>query len=36
LIDACKPFEWTDELPEVAQSSPEYIEAARKKWREFF
>jgi 4-hydroxy-3-polyprenylbenzoate decarboxylase len=22
-IDACKPFEWMDEFPEVAGSSPE-------------
>jgi hypothetical protein len=36
LIDACKPFDWMDEFPEVAESSPEYIEAVRKKWRQLF
>jgi hypothetical protein len=36
LIDACKPFEWMEEFPEVAESSPEYIEAVRKKWRQLF
>jgi len=36
LIDACKPFEWMDEFPEVAESSPEYIEAVEKKWRNIF
>ena len=36
LIDACKPFEWLDEFPEVAEASPEYIEAVRKKWRQLF
>jgi nucleotide-binding universal stress UspA family protein len=36
LIDACKPFEWMDEFPEVAESSPAYIEAVRKKWRQLF
>jgi UbiD family decarboxylase len=36
LIDACRPFDWMDEFPEVAESSPEYIEAIRKKWRQLF
>jgi hypothetical protein len=36
LIDACKPFEWFDDFPEVAESSPEYIEGVRKKWQELF
>jgi len=36
LIDACNPFEWMDEFPEVAESSPEYIEAVRKKSGNFF
>lgn len=36
LVDACKPFEWRDEFPEVAESSPEYIESTKKKWRHLF
>jgi 4-hydroxy-3-polyprenylbenzoate decarboxylase len=36
LIDACKPFEWMEEFPEVAESSPEYIDAVRNKWRQLF
>lgn len=36
LIDACKPFEWMDEFPAVAESSPEYIATIRKKWRQLF
>jgi len=36
LIDACKPFEWIDEFPEVAESSSEYVEAVKKKWRQLF
>jgi len=36
LIDAYKPFEWMDEFPEAVESSPEYIEGVRKKWRELF
>jgi hypothetical protein len=34
--DACKPFEWMNEFPEFAESSPEYINAVRKKWRQLF
>jgi UbiD family decarboxylase len=36
LIDACRPFEWIDEFPEVADASPEYLETIRKKWRRLF
>jgi UbiD family decarboxylase len=36
LIDACKPFEWMDEFPEVAESSPEDIAAVQKKWHQLF
>lgn len=31
-----RPFDWMDEFPEVAESSLEYIEAVKKKWRELF
>jgi 4-hydroxy-3-polyprenylbenzoate decarboxylase len=36
LIDACKPFEWIDEFPAVAESSPEYIASVNNKWRHLF
>lgn len=36
LIDACKPFEWIDDFPVVAESSPEYIDSIDKKWRHLF
>jgi hypothetical protein len=36
LIDACKPFDWIDEFPEVVESDPEYIDTVRKKWRQLF
>jgi UbiD family decarboxylase len=36
LIDACKPYDWIDEFPEIAESSPEYIDAVKKKWRHLF
>jgi hypothetical protein len=36
LIDACKPFDWIDEFPAVAESSPEYLESIKNKWRHLF
>jgi UbiD family decarboxylase len=36
LIDACKPFDWIDEFPVVAESSPEYLESINNKWRHLF
>ncbi|HLC25170.1 MAG TPA: UbiD family decarboxylase [bacterium] len=32
IIDATRPFEWKDEFPRVAESSPELREKVRKKW----
>jgi 4-hydroxy-3-polyprenylbenzoate decarboxylase len=32
LVDACRPFEWIDEFPHVAESSPELMEATIDKW----
>ncbi len=32
IIDACRPFDWIDEFPPVAESSPELKERTLKKW----
>lgn len=32
IIDACRPFEWMHEFPEVAESSPELQAEVRRKW----
>lgn len=32
IIDCTRPFEWLDEFPEVAESSPAVRDAAMKKW----
>jgi len=32
IIDATRPYDWKDQFPMVAVSSPEVLEAARKKW----
>jgi 4-hydroxy-3-polyprenylbenzoate decarboxylase len=34
IIDACRPYQWKDKFPPVAESSPELNEATLKKWRE--
>jgi 3-polyprenyl-4-hydroxybenzoate decarboxylase len=36
IIDACRPFDWIDEFPRVAQASPELLRATRQKWSELF
>lgn len=36
LFDACKPFEWIDEFPEVAESSPEFMAGISEKWGHLF
>ncbi|MBM2832821.1 MAG: ubiquinone biosynthesis protein UbiD, partial [Dehalococcoidia bacterium] len=36
IIDACKPFDWKDEFPRVVSSSPEMLDAIRKKWKSLF
>ncbi|MFQ5914537.1 MAG: UbiD family decarboxylase [Nitrospinota bacterium] len=33
IVDACRPWGWKDEFPEVAEGSPELKEKMRKKWR---
>lgn len=32
IIDACRPYEWLNEFPTVAESSPAVRRAAEKKW----
>ena len=32
IIDACRPFDWIDEFPAVAESSPELRQKTLKKW----
>jgi UbiD family decarboxylase len=34
IIDACRPYEWMDEFPPVAESSPELLRRIRAKWAE--
>jgi 4-hydroxy-3-polyprenylbenzoate decarboxylase len=34
IIDACRPFEWKDKFPPVAESSPELREKTLAKWRD--
>ena len=36
IIDACKPFEHLDDFPIVVETSKEYSEVIRKKWKELF
>ena len=32
IIDACRPYEWINDFPPVAESSPEVRRAAEEKW----
>jgi hypothetical protein len=32
ILDACRPFDWIDEFPPVAESSPELKAKTLKKW----
>ncbi len=36
FIDACKPFDWFDEFPEIAESSPEFMAGITRKWSHLF
>jgi 4-hydroxy-3-polyprenylbenzoate decarboxylase len=36
LIDACKPFEWIDEFPRVAEPTPELVQTIASKWGHLF
>jgi 4-hydroxy-3-polyprenylbenzoate decarboxylase len=33
IVDACRPFEWKDEFPPVAESSPELAAKTFEKWK---
>lgn len=35
IIDACRPFAWRDQFPEVSESSPALKEQVLSKWRKF-
>jgi 4-hydroxy-3-polyprenylbenzoate decarboxylase len=32
IVNACRPWEWRHEFPEVASASPERRQAVEKKW----
>ena len=32
IIDACRPFDWKDDFPPVAESSPELRDKTLRKW----
>ena len=32
IVDACRPFEWRDDFPTVAEANPELKESVRRKW----
>jgi 3-polyprenyl-4-hydroxybenzoate decarboxylase len=36
IIDACRPYDYIDEFPEVAEASRELQEKVRAKWRDLF
>lgn len=36
IIDACRPYEWINEFPEVVQSDPDMVEKTRAKWKNLF
>jgi UbiD family decarboxylase len=36
LIDACRPYDWIDEFPAVAETSPEFIRQVMGKWGYLF
>ena len=36
IIDACRPFEWIDEFPRVAEADPAYLRQIQAKWPAIF
>lgn len=36
LIDACRPYEWIDEFPRVAEASPELVQKIMARWGHLF
>lgn len=35
IIDACRPYEWINEFPKVAEADPRYLRELEKKWGDF-
>ncbi len=36
VIDACRPYEWFDDFPQVAQADPAYRQEMEQKWGDLF
>lgn len=36
IIDACRPYDWINEFPPVAEASPELLKQIRTRWTEIF
>jgi 4-hydroxy-3-polyprenylbenzoate decarboxylase len=36
IIDACRPYDWINEFPRVAQASPALLRSIRHKWSDLF
>jgi len=36
IIAACRPYDWIEEFPRVAQASPALLRATRDKWAKIF
>ena len=36
IIDACRPYDWINEFPQVAQASPALLRSIRRKWSDVF
>ncbi len=36
IIDACRPFDWIDEFPHVAEADPAYLRQIKSKWPKVF
>ena len=36
IIDACRPYEWIDEFPKVAEVDPAYLRELEQKWGDIF
>ncbi len=34
IVDACRPYEWKDEFPPVAESSPDLKQKTYEKWKD--
>ena len=36
VIDACRPFDWINEFPKVAEADPAYLREIKTKWSGVF